>query len=84
MRWRFELCDKLSLKSPVEWNGTGVASELFRKPGGGSTALSKQALPPKDRDWRGGVAFVIVLDEILESREFRLAVVALASRLGFS
>ena len=45
--WRFELCDKLSLKSPVQWNGTGVASELFRKPGGGSTALSKQALLPK-------------------------------------
>ena len=33
--WRFELCDRLSLKSPVQWNGTGVASELFRKPGGG-------------------------------------------------
>ena len=29
--YRFQLRDKLSLKSPIQWNGTGVATEQHRK-----------------------------------------------------
>ena len=31
---------------------TGVASEAFRKPGGGSTALSKQAMVAKGQQYQ--------------------------------